>query len=89
VADEIIKSAGLTEFELPLYRQEHGRRSGLMDVSNEAALAAGLELTGLDVTVTETRFVARGPGTAAGAFARARSRTDPNGPPRLKAWARS
>ena len=55
VAAEIIKSAGLTEFELPLFRPEHGARSGLMDVSNERARTAGLSLTGPEVTMTDTR----------------------------------
>ena len=41
VAAEIIKSAGVTEFEFPLFRPERGPRSGLMDVSNERARAAG------------------------------------------------
>jgi len=45
VPAEIIRSASVTEFELPLFRSEHGPRSGLMDVSNELALAAGLSLT--------------------------------------------
>jgi 2'-hydroxyisoflavone reductase len=45
VPAEMIRSAGVTEFELPLFRPEHGPRSGLMDVSNELALAAGLTLT--------------------------------------------
>lgn len=55
VAAKIFRSAGLTEFELPLYRPERGPRSGLMDVSNAAAVAAGLELSGLEVTVKDTR----------------------------------
>jgi 2'-hydroxyisoflavone reductase len=55
VAGEIIKSAGLTEFDLPLYRPEHGPRSSLMHVSNAAAVAAGLKLTNLDATVKDTR----------------------------------
>jgi nucleoside-diphosphate-sugar epimerase len=55
VSAGIIKSAGLTEFELPLYRPEHGPRSSLMHVSNAAAVAASLKLTDLDVTVKDTR----------------------------------
>ena len=35
VSADIIKAAGVTEFELPLFRSERGARSGLMDVSNE------------------------------------------------------
>ena len=55
VSAEIIKAAGLTESELPLFRPEHGPRSGLMDVSNERARAAGLTLTDPEVTVREAR----------------------------------
>ena len=42
---ERIRAAGLTEFEFPLYRGEHEPRSGLMDICNAKALAAGLTLT--------------------------------------------
>ena len=42
VPAENIKAAGITEFELPLFRPEHGLRSGLMDVSNDRARTAGL-----------------------------------------------
>ncbi len=45
VPHTIIQAAGVTEFALPLYRYETGPRSGLMDVSTQKALAAGLELT--------------------------------------------
>jgi 2'-hydroxyisoflavone reductase len=45
VPAEIIKSAGVTESELPLYRPERGPRSSLMDVSSQRALNAGLVLT--------------------------------------------
>ncbi|MBI2385210.1 MAG: NAD-dependent epimerase/dehydratase family protein [Elusimicrobia bacterium] len=41
--------------ELPLYRPEHGAYAGLMDVDNAKALAAGLRLSGLAVTVKDTR----------------------------------
>ena len=51
----IIRAAGVTEFELPLYREEHGPRSGLMDVSNAKSLAACLKLTDPAVTVSDTR----------------------------------
>ena len=37
VPAEIIHRAGVSEFELPLFRPERGRRSGLMDVSNDRA----------------------------------------------------
>jgi 2'-hydroxyisoflavone reductase len=52
---EFIKSAGLTEFELPLYRPEGGARSSLMHVSNERATRAGLTLTDCAITVEDTR----------------------------------
>lgn len=55
VASEIIKSAGLTFLELPLFRPERGARSSLMDVSNERARRAGLNLTDPDVTVRDMR----------------------------------
>jgi 2'-hydroxyisoflavone reductase len=45
VPAEIIKSAGATESELPLYRPERGPRSSLMEVSSKRALNAGLVLT--------------------------------------------
>ena len=37
VPAEILRSAGLTSVDLPLYREEHGLRSSLMDVSTERA----------------------------------------------------
>lgn len=52
VAADIIKIAGLTFLELPLFRPERGARSSLMDVSNERACAAGLTLTDPAVTVS-------------------------------------
>jgi len=52
---ETIKAAGVTEFELPLFRPEHGPRSGLMDISSERALDAGLRLTDPDVTMRDVR----------------------------------
>jgi len=45
VGAEVLKAAGVTESELPLYRPEHGLYSGLMDASNDRARAAGLVLT--------------------------------------------
>jgi 2'-hydroxyisoflavone reductase len=50
---ESIHAARVTEFELPLFRPERGARSGLMDVSNERACAAGLTLTDPAVTVRD------------------------------------
>jgi 2'-hydroxyisoflavone reductase len=55
VPAEILRSAGMTEFELPLYRKENGPRSSLMDVSNIKAVQAGLQLTDLADTVRVTR----------------------------------
>lgn len=55
VSAEIIKSARLGINELPLYRPERGERSGLMDVSNERAVGAGLTLTDPAITVQQTR----------------------------------
>ena len=53
VPGEIIQAAGVTEFDLPLFRREHGPRSGLMDVNNQKALAAGLTLTDPAITVRD------------------------------------
>lgn len=55
VRAEILQSAGLTFVELPLFRPEYGARSGLMDVSNERARAAGLTLTDPEVTAQDVR----------------------------------
>jgi len=55
VSAEIIKAPCVTEFKLPLFRPEHGPRSGLMDVSNERARAAGLTLTDPEVTAREAQ----------------------------------
>ena len=55
VATGILESAGLSFDELPLFRAERGARSGLMDVSNERARAAGLTLTDPEVTATDVR----------------------------------
>jgi 2'-hydroxyisoflavone reductase len=41
----LIREAGLTFVELPLYRPDGSLRSSLMDVSNERAITAGLTLT--------------------------------------------
>lgn len=51
----ILQSAGLTFMDLPLYRPERGTYSGLMEVSNERARAAGLRLTDLAMTIANTR----------------------------------
>jgi len=55
VSAEIIRTAGVTEFLLPLYRPKGSARSSLMHVSNERALRAGLMLTSPEVTVRDTR----------------------------------
>lgn len=55
VPAEIIRGAGVTEFELPLYRPAGGPRSSLMHVSNARAVAAGLTLTDPAMTVQKVR----------------------------------
>jgi 2'-hydroxyisoflavone reductase len=60
VPAEVIRSAGVTEFELPLYRPDGGPRSSLMHVSHERASAAGLVLRDLADTVRDTREWLRG-----------------------------
>lgn len=60
VPTDVIRSAGVTEFELPLFRPRSSPRSRLMDVSHEQAVAAGLTLSDPAVTVAETRAWASG-----------------------------
>jgi len=60
VAAEVLQAAGLTEFELPLFRPERGPRSGLMEVSSERAQAAGLVLTNSDETARWVRAWVQG-----------------------------
>ena len=55
VPAEVIAAAGVTAFDLPLYRPEHGPRSGLMDVSHARARAAGLTLTDFSETLADVR----------------------------------
>jgi 2'-hydroxyisoflavone reductase len=56
VGASILASAGLTEREdLPLFRPERGPRSGLMDIDNRKAMAAGLMLTDPADTLHDTR----------------------------------
>jgi len=55
VAAETLQAAGVTEFELPLYRHERGPRSGLMDVSNERARRAGLVVSDPAATLRDVR----------------------------------
>lgn len=56
VAADIIRSAGLTFLDLPLFRPERGARSSLMDVSNDHARRAGLVLTDPNVTLRDMRI---------------------------------
>jgi 2'-hydroxyisoflavone reductase len=51
----IIRGAGVSEYELPLYRLERGPRSGLMEVSSARAIGAGLSLTDAGVTAGDVR----------------------------------
>ncbi|WP_454624700.1 NAD-dependent epimerase/dehydratase family protein [Bradyrhizobium cenepequi] len=55
VSADLIKAAGLTFVELPLFRPDGSARSSQMDMSTERARAAGLTLTAPEVTVRETR----------------------------------
>lgn len=55
VSNEVIRAAGLTEFELPLFRLTGGPRSSLMHVSNDLAVRAGLTLTDLAITARDVR----------------------------------
>lgn len=51
----VLAEAGLSFMELPLYRPERGRYSGLMEISAERALAAGLTLTDPATTARDVR----------------------------------
>ncbi len=62
VPKEIITGARLSFLELPLYRPEHGARSGLMDVSADLTRGRGLEVTDPIVTVRDTRRWLEGQG---------------------------
>lgn len=55
VPKEILNAAGVTESELPLYRPAGGPRSALMHVSQDRAIAAGLTMTELAVTIANVR----------------------------------
>lgn len=55
VESKVIRSAGVTEFELPLFREERGQRSGLMHVSNQRAINAGFTLTDVCETIRRVR----------------------------------
>jgi 2'-hydroxyisoflavone reductase len=60
VSKETLAAAGVTEFELPLYRPAGSPRSGLMHVSSERAAAAGLALTEPEATIAGVRAWLRG-----------------------------
>lgn len=55
VPKEILQAAGVSEFELPLFRPASGPRSSLMHVSNERAIAAGLTLSDPAIIVRNVR----------------------------------
>lgn len=55
VSAEILRAAGVTLIKLPLYRPAGSPRSRLMHVSNERAVASGLTLTSLAITVSDVR----------------------------------
>jgi 2'-hydroxyisoflavone reductase len=55
VSADILRNAGVTFQELPLYRPERGRLASLMEVSSERAQAAGLTLTDPADTARDTR----------------------------------
>jgi 2'-hydroxyisoflavone reductase len=65
VAADIVKAAGLTFVELPLYRPVDGPRSSLMNVSNERAVGFGLTLTDPEATANDVRAWIRGRHTPA------------------------
>jgi 2'-hydroxyisoflavone reductase len=60
VSTDRIRSAGITESELPLFRTEREPQSSKMDVSNRRAVAAGLVLTDPRSTAEDTRKWVRG-----------------------------
>ena len=51
----VLRAAGLTESELPLYRRDGGPRSAIMHVDNARAVRAGLTLTDPRVTAADMR----------------------------------
>ncbi|MFD1731743.1 hypothetical protein ACFSC4_12765 [Deinococcus malanensis] len=52
---ETLQAHGLGHRELPLYLPEHSEQGGLMDVSPQRALSAGLVHTSPSVTAADTR----------------------------------
>jgi hypothetical protein len=55
VAAHTLQAAGVSEFELPLYRHERGPRSSLMHVSSRKAQDHGLTLTDPAQTLRDVR----------------------------------
>lgn len=55
VPADVLRSAGVTFVELPLFREQGGKWSGLMNVSNERALAAGLKVSDPAATAGDVR----------------------------------
>lgn len=55
VGAELLKAAGLSFIELPMYRPKRGWLAGLMEVSAERALASGLAWTDTDQTIADVR----------------------------------
>ncbi|MDQ3396772.1 MAG: NAD-dependent epimerase/dehydratase family protein [Deinococcota bacterium] len=55
VSSERLAEAGITPAQLPLFIPDQGSQGGFMDVSNERAQAAGLELTDPAVTAKDTQ----------------------------------
>ena len=55
VGADVIKSAGLTEQQVPLYRHDRGERSGLMHVSADAAINVGFAVSNPEVTLRDTK----------------------------------
>ena len=55
VSERLNNENGLTYQDLPLYRPERGLKSGLMEISNDRAVSAGLTLTYLETTLEEMK----------------------------------
>jgi 2'-hydroxyisoflavone reductase len=60
VSAELLRAAGVTLVELPLFREDGGARSSLMDVRNQRALAAGLTLRDPAASAAHVRAWLRG-----------------------------
>jgi 2'-hydroxyisoflavone reductase len=87
VSAEVLKANAVTEFELPLYRRTDSPRSSLMDVSNERAVEAGLNVSRPEATVKHVQAwllkknlpAALSPEREAALIARARRRESKGG----------